>query len=257
MTKQQRLNRLYSKERAKVRQRIRKAEKEGYSGVVLPNKPKRITEASIRKMQSYTSKYINERMTKTVDGQEITRRQGIIRSRWNRPKKQKIEITLPQAEPTPVNIPILDIFETATETFNEIDFLLDKVKQNIDYIENLPEDESHTRWYRDGSTTKSTKQEVVEILKRRYYELVSACAGKKPLPEDVFEELKALANDEFFSLDYYGYTETEVADPLCAKMIQLAEALDNDELAEKANELATDDEGFIEYDGSMDFLFGM
>lgn len=259
MTKQQRLNRLYSKERAKVRQRIRKAEKEGFSGVSLPNRPKRITEASIRKMQSYTSKYINEKMTKTVDGQEVTRKQEIVRSRWNRPKKQKIEISLPQTETTPVNIPTLDIFETEqqTDTFDEIAFLLDKVRQNIDYIDSLPEDAEHTRFYRDGGVTKSTKQEVVDTLNMRYNELASICAGKKPLPEDVFQELKTLADDQFFSLDYYGYTESEVADPLCSKMIQLAEALDDKDLSELADQLATDDEGFIQYDETFDFLFGL
>ena len=257
MTKQQRLNRLYSKERAKVRQRIRKAEKEGFSGVVLPNKPKRITEASIRKMQSYTSKYINERMTKTVDGQEITRKQAIVRSRWNRPKKQKIEITLPQTETAPVNIPTLDIFETATEitpeyeTLNEIDFLLNRVYENIEYIENLPMNEEHTKFTRDGDT----KSEIVKILKERYNELEIVCKGKKPLPQDVYNELWTLANDKYFSLDFYGYEQLDIADPLCDKILALAEALDDKDLNELADQLATDDEAFNQYDETMDDLF--
>jgi len=234
MTKQQRLNRLYSKERAKVRQRIRKAEKEGFSGISLPNKPKRITEASIRKMQSYTSKYINERMTKTVDGQEITRKQAIVRSRWNRPKKQKIEISLPQTETTPVNIPTLDIFETQTETetetFNEIDFLIDHLLRLCENILDYPIEKYATACH--SILTDAIESKRSDLL-----------AGAS---EEEIEAFRSIASAEIFVRTFYESDQVKEAVNWAQSLYELADYFKNQALKDVADEMVSADEEWQE-----------
>lgn len=229
---------LYYKERRRAQRAIRKAQKEGYDvNVSLPKIPKKITEGSVRRLrEKFSTKEINRRSTKVVEGGEvISRQQSIVRSRW----QKKETPVLPPAEPLPPSEPE-DGYED--DVLDELELLLDKFRRNIDYIDGLPDDDDHTQYYREGGTVHSTKDDIVKILEGYYNELSGICASKKPLPESIYNELKTLADDEFFSLDHYGYEETEVADPLCAKMVQLANQLDDKDLETKASELADGDE---------------
>ena len=231
----------YKKELRRLKRAVRTAEKQGFEvsshiKKYLENPVKRPTAASINRLRTKFSTDVVNRSSYKVDtetGEIISRRQAIIRDRRERSEAKKAAAQVKKVQPT-TQVPQTE------QPLDEIQMLLDKMQDNIDYIRNISDE--NTQFYKDGKTIKNSRDEIVKILESYYITISSVCENKLPLPKVVYDQLKALANDKFFSLDQYGYEEEEVAEPLCAKMLELAKALDDKDLADMASELADKDE---------------
>lgn len=101
--------RAYSKQVKRIKQFIRRAEKRGYQFTedVLPKKPKRITQASIRKLQNLTPEKLYQKAVyggEATSGEIVKGTEGVKLERSLRAKKatqtRKYRLKEPTQEPT-------------------------------------------------------------------------------------------------------------------------------------------------------------
>lgn len=70
--KQQSLNKQYNKAMRLLKQRVRTQEKRGYTGFTAPKRPKAVTEASIRRIQSIGAEQIRNKSKITINGKTVS-----------------------------------------------------------------------------------------------------------------------------------------------------------------------------------------
>lgn len=143
----------YNKQVARLLDFQTDLESRGYrfTGSALPKTPKKITPASVRKLERITPQYIAKKATflddetgRIISGEKAYKRHP-VQLKPPTPKKQKPKkakppkppkITLPQAPPSKADL-IIDNFEATLMALKEgspkvADFLLNKLQQEID-----------------------------------------------------------------------------------------------------------------------------
>lgn len=70
--RQQSLNKQYNKAMRLLKQRVRTQEKRGYTGFTAPKRPKTVTEASIRRIQSIGAEQIRNKSKITINGKTVS-----------------------------------------------------------------------------------------------------------------------------------------------------------------------------------------
>lgn len=175
--KQQAINKVYAKERNRLKSFVRRAEKRGYSfpDTLIPSIPKRKTEASIRKLKKLTKDVLYSKATyggEATFGEIVSGKEGLKLERKARAKKasetRKANKEAEQRFWTSTDgtkVPVTDVPALAyTQAVND---LVDKLKEIISTMD---------VYYYTSVTGKRIrrKPEVAEIANRALNEILSA-----------------------------------------------------------------------------------
>lgn len=175
--KQQAINKVYAKERNRLKSFVRRAEKRGYSfpDTLIPSIPKRKTEASIRKLKKLTKDVLYSKATyggEATFGEIVSGKEGLKVERKLRAKKasetRKANKEAEQRFWTSTDgtkVPVTEVPALAyTQAVND---LVDKLKEIISTMD---------VYYYTSVTGKRVrrKPEVAEIANRALNEILSA-----------------------------------------------------------------------------------
>lgn len=175
--KQQAINKLYAKERNRLKSFVRRAEKRGYSfpDTLIPSIPKRKTEASIRKLKKLTKDVLYSKATyggEATFGEIVSGKEGLNLERKARAKKasetRKANKEAEQRFWTSTDgtkVPVTDV--PALAYAQAVNDLVDKLKEIISTMD---------VYYYTSVTGKRVrrKPEVAEIANRALNEILSA-----------------------------------------------------------------------------------
>lgn len=175
--KQQAINKVYAKERNRLKSFVRRAEKRGYSfpDTLIPSIPKRKTEASIRRLKKLTKDVLYSKATyggEATFGEIVSGKEGLNLERKARAKKasetRKVNKEAEQRFWTSTDgtkVPVTDVPVLAyAQAVND---LVDKLKEIISTMD---------VYYYTSVTGKRVrrKPEVAEIANRALNEILSA-----------------------------------------------------------------------------------
>jgi hypothetical protein len=175
--KQQAINKVYAKERNRLKSFVRRAEKRGYSfpDTLIPSIPKRKTEASIRKLKKLTKDVLYSKATyggEATFGEIVSGKEGLNLERKSRAKKasetRKANKEAEQRFWTSTDgtkVPVTDV--PALAYAQAVNDLVDKLKEIILTMD---------VYYYTSVTGKRVrrKPEVAEIANRSLNEILSA-----------------------------------------------------------------------------------
>lgn len=175
--KQQAINKLYAKERNRLKSFVRRAEKRGYSfpDTIIPSIPKRKTEASIRKLKKLTKDVLYSKATyggEASFGEIVSSKEGLKLERKLRAKRasetRKANKEAKQRFWTSTDgtkVPVTDV--PALAYAQAVNDLVDKLKEIISTMD---------VYYYTTVTGKRArrKPEVAEIANRALNEILSA-----------------------------------------------------------------------------------
>lgn len=175
--KQQAINKVYAKERNRLKSFVRRAEKRGYSfpDTLIPSIPKRKTEASIRKLKKLTKDVLYSKATyggEATFGEIVSGKEGLNLERKARAKKvsetRKANKESEQRFWTSTDgtkVPVTDV--PALAYAQAVNDLVDKLKEIISTMD---------VYYYTSVTGKRVrrKPEVAEIANRALNEILSA-----------------------------------------------------------------------------------
>lgn len=175
--KQQAINKVYAKERNRLKSFVRRAEKRGYSfpDTIIPSIPKRKTEASIRKLKKLTKDVLYSKATyggEASFGEIVSGKEGLKLERKARAKKasetRKANKEAEQRFWTSTDgtkVPVTDV--PALAYAQAVNDLVDKLKEIISTMD---------VYYYTSVTGKRIrrKPEVAEIANRALNEILSA-----------------------------------------------------------------------------------
>lgn len=175
--KQQAINKVYAKERNRLKSFVRRAEKRGYSfpDTLIPSIPKRKTEASIRKLKKLTKDVLYSKATyggEATFGEIVSGKEGLNLERKLRAKKasetRKANKESEQRFWTSIDgtkVPVTDV--PALAYAQAVNDLVDKLKEIILTMD---------VYYYTSVTGKRVrrKPEVAEIANRSLNEILSA-----------------------------------------------------------------------------------
>ena len=175
--KQQAINKVYAKERNRLKSFVRRAEKRGYSfpDTLIPSIPKRKTEASIRKLKKLTKDVLYSKATyggEATFGEIVSGKEGLNLERKARVKKasetRKANKEAEQRFWTSTDgtkVPVTDV--PALAYAQAVNDLVDKLKEIISTMD---------VYYYTSVTGKRVrrKPEVAEIANRALNEILSA-----------------------------------------------------------------------------------
>lgn len=175
--KQQAINKVYAKERNRLKSFVRRAEKRGYSfpDTLIPSIPKRKTEASIRKLKKLTKDVLYSKATyggEATFGEIVSGKEGLKLERKARAKKvsetRKANKEAEQRFWTSTDgtkVPVTDV--PALAYSQAVNDLVDKLKEIISTMD---------VYYYTSVTGKRVrrKPEVAEIANRALNEILSA-----------------------------------------------------------------------------------
>lgn len=175
--KQQAINKVYAKERNRLKSFVRRAEKRGYSfpDTLIPSIPKRKTEASIRKLKKLTKDVLYSKATyggEATFGEIVSGKEGLNLERKARAKKasetRKANKEAKQRFWTRTDgtkVPVTDV--PALAYAQAVNDLVDKLKEIISTMD---------VYYYTSVTGKRVrrKPEVAEIANRALNEILSA-----------------------------------------------------------------------------------
>lgn len=175
--KQQAINKVYAKERNRLKSFVRRAEKRGYSfpDTLIPSIPKRKTEASIRKLKKLTKDVLYSKATyggEATFGEIVSGKEGLNLERKLRAKKvsetRKANKEAEQRFWTSTDgtkVPVTDV--PALAYAQAVNDLVDKLKEIISTMD---------VYYYTSVTGKRVrrKPEVAEIANRALNEILSA-----------------------------------------------------------------------------------
>lgn len=174
--KQQAINKVYAKERNRLKSFVRRAEKRGYSfpDTLIPSIPKRKTEASIRKLKKLTKDVLYSKATyggEATFGEIVSGKEGLNLERKARAKKasgtRKANKEAEQRFWTSTDgtkVPVTDV--PALAYAQAVNDLVDKLKEIISTMD---------VYYYTSVTGKRVrrKPEVAEIANRALNEILS------------------------------------------------------------------------------------
>lgn len=174
--KQQAINKVYAKERNRIKSLVRRAEKRGYSfpDTLIPSIPKRKTEASIRKLKKLTKDVLYSKATyggEATFGEIVSGKEGLKLERKLRAKKasetRKANKEAEQRFWTSTDgtkVPVTDV--PALAYAQAVNDLVDKLKEIISTMD---------VYYYTSVTGKRVrrKPEVAEIANRTLNEILS------------------------------------------------------------------------------------
>lgn len=175
--KQQAINKVYAKERNRLKSFVRRAEKRGYSfpDTIIPSIPKRKTEASIRKLKKLTKDVLYSKATyggEATFGEIVSGKEGLNLERKARAKKaSETRKAYKEAEQRfwtstdGTKVPVTDV--PALAYAQAVNDLVDKLKEIILTMD---------VYYYTSVTGKRVrrKPEVAEIANRALNEILSA-----------------------------------------------------------------------------------
>lgn len=175
--KQQAINKVYAKERNRLKSFVRRAEKRGYSfpDTLIPSIPKRKTEASIRKLKKLTKDVLYSKATyggEATFGEIVSGKEGLNLERKARAKKaSETRKANKEAEQRfwkstdGTKVPVTDV--PALAYAQAVNDLVDKLKEIISTMD---------VYYYTSVTGKRVrrKPEVAEIANRALNEILSA-----------------------------------------------------------------------------------
>lgn len=153
----------YQKNRKRVQSYIREFRKIGYvfDESILPDKPKKITQASVRRLQKITKKAFREKLTELIDYESGE----ILEGKEARKKEKEIRNLQREAKRKPKQrVQRIKTLEQPIQPIPQITF----VGHLREVIENLPDE----RWLK-GRVVKNVtpiKQELIEILEENLEE---------------------------------------------------------------------------------------
>lgn len=175
--KQQAINKVYAKERNRLKSFVRRAEKRGYSfpDTLIPSIPKRKTEASIRKLKKLTKDVLYSKATyggEATFGEIVSGKEGLKLERKLRAKKasrtRKANKEAEQRFWTSTDGTKVPVTEVPALAYTQaVNALVDKLKEIISTMD---------VYYYTSVTGKRVrrKPEVAEIANRALNEILSA-----------------------------------------------------------------------------------